>query len=153
MARHKHYQTADNPDPALDISSLIDVTFLLLIYFLVSSSIKPREADLQLQLATDSIDTSQPNIVPLFIKIEANDAVYVDTGPNQQVMDTDASVRELPILCSWLDLYAAAARSALNRPLVQLWVADGTSQQRVVDVLNALATKEIHAVAFTDLGT
>jgi hypothetical protein len=37
--------------PALDISSLIDVCFLLLIYFLVTSTITPRETDLGMALA------------------------------------------------------------------------------------------------------
>ncbi len=98
MARHHRYETTESMDPALDISSLIDVCFLLLVYFLVTSTIQPRETDLQLQLPANRGDEIQPLIVPLFIRVEAGDAVYVGTGPNQQVMDTDASVRELPIL-------------------------------------------------------
>ena len=50
MARHKRQQLEPEEEPALDISSLIDVCFLLLIYFLVTSTIKPRESDLGLQL-------------------------------------------------------------------------------------------------------
>jgi biopolymer transport protein ExbD len=39
MARHKKYQADEEANPALDISSLIDVCFLLLIYFLVATTI------------------------------------------------------------------------------------------------------------------
>jgi biopolymer transport protein ExbD len=42
MARHRKYEAAEEADPALDISSLIDVCFLLLIYFLVTSTITHR---------------------------------------------------------------------------------------------------------------
>jgi biopolymer transport protein ExbD len=153
MARHKHYEAVEDPTPALDISSLIDVCFLMLIYFLVTSTITPKESDLDLRIAAERFVEPQPHIVPMFIRVEANNAVSVGTGPHEQILDTDPELRKLPVLCSWLDLYAAASRSALNQPLVQLWVADGASQQRVVDVLNALASKGIHSVAFTDLGT
>jgi biopolymer transport protein ExbD len=48
-------------------------------------------------------------------------------------------------------MYASAARSAGSTPLVQLWADSGATQQRVVDVLNALASKDIQSVTFTDL--
>ena len=50
MARHRKYEAEEESDPALDISSLIDVCFLLLIYFLVTSTITPRETDLGMAL-------------------------------------------------------------------------------------------------------
>ena len=46
MARHKKSIVQDEGNPELDISSLIDVCFLLLIYFIVTSTITPREQDL-----------------------------------------------------------------------------------------------------------
>ena len=39
-------------DPELDISSLIDVSFLLLIFFLVTSTLLKRESDLAMKLPT-----------------------------------------------------------------------------------------------------
>jgi biopolymer transport protein ExbD len=67
------------------------------------------------------------------------------------VLDSDASSRTLPLLAGQLDMYASAARSANSTPLVQLWVDGGATEQRVVDVLNALADKGIQSVTFTDL--
>jgi biopolymer transport protein ExbD len=151
MARHKKYEGADEVNPELDISSLIDVCFLLLIYFLVTSSIKARETDLGMKLPAAMPSDSQPTIEPMFIKIDASGTIYMGTGASQQVLDSDTSVRDLPMLSAQLDMYASAARSANSTPLVQLWADGGATQQRVIDVINALASKEIQSVTFTDL--
>lgn len=151
MARHRQYQEEESADPALDISSLIDVCFLLLIYFLVTSTIKPRETDLGMALPAASPSTEQPEIDPMFIKIEASGAIFTGVGAAQQPMDSDVSVRELPLLRGQLDMYASAARAANSKPLVQIYADGGATQQRVIDVLNALAGVNINSVTFTDL--
>lgn len=152
MARHKTSAAPEEQNPELDISSLIDVCFLLLIYFIVTSTITPREQDLGMALPANSPPSStQPKIDPMFIRVDAAGAVFSGAGDAQQALDTDSSVRELPLLLSQLQLYAAAARSAGNNPLVQVWVDPGTTQQRVIDVLNSLAAVGIESVTFTDL--
>lgn len=152
MARHKKSAVEPESEPELDISSLIDVCFLLLIYFITTSTITPREQDLGMALPANAPPSSeQPKIDPMFIRVDANGAVYTGAGASQQALDTDMSARELPLLSSQLQLYAAAARSAGNNPLVQVYVDPGTTQQRVIDVLNALAGVGISSVTFTDL--
>ncbi len=152
MARHKKSAQEPEPDPDLDISSLIDVCFLLLIYFLVTSTITPRETDLGMALpANNPSSAEQPKIEPMFIRVDASGAIYSGTGASQQPLDSDSSVREVPLLDSQLDLYSEAARSAGSNPLVQVYVDPGATQQRVIDVLNALAGVKITSVTFTDL--
>jgi biopolymer transport protein ExbD len=151
MARHKKVENLEEDQPALDISSLIDCTFLLLIYFLVTTTIQKREQDLDMTLPAAAPSESQPDIDPKFIKLDANGAIYVGAGASQIPMDTDPSVRDLPLLTADLQTYASAAKSADSKPLVQLYVDGGASQQRVIDVLNALAGVEITNVTFTDL--
>lgn len=152
MARHRKYETEEDPNPELDISSLIDVCFLLLIYFLVTSTIAPRETDLGMALPAANPDRSeQPKIAPLFVRIEPSGAIYTGIGAEQVAMDSDVSVRELPLLLSQLDMYASTARAASETPLVQIHADDDASQQRVIDVLNALAAVKITTVTFTDL--
>lgn len=151
MARHKKSAREPEPDPELDISSLIDVCFLLLIYFIVTSTITPRETDLGMALPASTPRTEQPKIEPMFIRVDAAGAIYVGTGASQQALDTDSSAREVPLLDSQLELYSQAARSAGNNPLVQIYVDPGATQQRVIDVLNALAGQNITSVTFTDL--
>ena len=152
MARHKKYQTAEEALPALDISSLIDVCFLLLIYFLVATTIQKKEVDVPLALPSMSGENdNMPDIEPLFIKVDANGAIFTGSGASQQVLDTDTSVRSLPLLTQQLMLYAAGANSGDKKPLVQMWVDAGANQQRVIDVLNALVGAGISSVTFTDL--
>jgi biopolymer transport protein ExbD len=151
MARHTKRQELDEDLPALDISSLIDATFLLLIYFLVTTTIQKRETDLDMTLPAAAPSESQPDIDPKFIKIDSNGAISVGAGASQIPMDADPSVRDLPLLTADLQTYASAAKSAESKPLVQLYVDGGASQQRVIDVLNALAGVEITNVTFTDL--
>jgi biopolymer transport protein ExbD len=151
MARHKHHPSVETENAALDISSLIDVTFLLLIYFLVTSAIQVRETDLGIRLGTSRPQREQSPIDPLFIRIQSGGLVTVGDGPGLQVMDSDPEARDLPLLNQCLDLYAAAARSSAQVPLVQLWVDGGVRQQRVMDVINTLAKREIGSITFTDL--
>jgi biopolymer transport protein ExbD len=151
MARHKKSIREPEGDPDLDISSLIDVCFLLLIYFLVTSTIKPREQDLAMALPSNTPSDKQPDIEPMFIRVDGVGAIFSGTGPSQQALDNQADSREVPLLLSQLDIYSAAAKSAGSKPLVQIYVDPGASQQRVIDVLNALAYEEITSVTFTDL--
>ena len=151
MARHKKLQVEQEPEPELDISSLIDVCFLLLIYFLVTSTITPRETDLGMSLPAANPSNEQPKIEPMFIRVDAAGVIYTGVGAGQQQLDQDASSRDVPLLDSQLYLYSAAARSAGSNPLVQVLVDPGTTQQRVIDVLNSLAGAGISSVTFTDL--
>jgi biopolymer transport protein ExbD len=152
MAYHKRLKTQAEAEPTLDVSSLIDVCFLLLIYFIVTSTITPRESDLGMGLAANrpNVDT-QVDLDPLFIRIEASGAILTGVDGLDFPMDSDASSRELPLLGSHLDMYAQAARAAGSLPLVRIHADGAATQQRVIDVLNALAGSGISAVAFTDL--
>jgi len=151
MARHKRAEAIEEDAPKLDISSLIDATFLLLIYFLVTTTIQPREQDLNMTLPAAAPSDTPPEIEPKLIKIDANGAIYVGTGGAQIPMDSDAGNRNVPLLSSDLKAYADLAKSAASEPLVQIYVDGGAQQQRVIDVLNALAGVGISKVTFTDL--
>ena len=138
--------------PKLEISSLIDICFLLLIYFLATSTLVPRENDLRMQLPRPMDDVNAHlGVFPMFIRIDANGAIFTGVGRAQVVMDTNAEDRAVPLLSSQLDLYASAARGASCIPLVQIHVDDNAMQQRMIDVLNALAKARIQHVTFTDI--
>ena len=152
MARHRKYEAPEEDQPGLDISSLIDVCFLLLIYFLVTSTITPRESDLGMSIPASNPDPSlQPELEPMFIRIDGNGLISTGVGNSVQPLDSDVNVREVPLLRGQLDLYASAARAANKTPLVQVYAEGEASQQRVIDVLNALAAVDITTITFTDL--
>jgi biopolymer transport protein ExbD len=152
MARHKNHQSFAPESPAIEISSMIDVCFLLLIYFLVTSTITPRETDLGMKLPGPYPMPNQPTeIDPLFIRIEASGEIFTGIDSGRRSMDSDSSARNLPLLGEELSLYASAARAANSTPLVQIHADDRATQQRVIDVLNVLAGAGIGSVTFTDL--
>ena len=151
MARHQRAEALDEDEPELNISSLIDICFLLLIYFLVTTTIKKKERDLDMALPSAAPSDTQPDIQPMFIKIDINGSIYLNTGPAQEILDTDTSSRKVPQLSQRLEMYASAARTADSQPLVQLYVEGDAKQHRVVDVLNALAHQAVEKVTFTDL--
>jgi len=151
MARRTHDEPLEDDEPKLDISSLIDATFLLLIYFLVTTTIQPREQDLPMNLPASAPSEEPPEIEPKFIRIDMNGAIYVGQGGAQIPMDSDPSVRDLPLLTEDLRSYSQAAEAAGTDPLVQIYADGNAEQQRVIDVLNALAGVGIQRVTFTDL--
>lgn len=151
MARHKKAEGLEEDEPELNISSLIDICFLLLIYFLVTTTIKKKEQDLQLALPSSVPSQEQPDIPPMFIKIDRQGQIYVNSGPAEERLDSNSEVREVPMLNQRLEGYVTAARSTKSQPLVQLYVEGDAKNQRVVDVLNALARNQIDKVTFTDL--
>lgn len=152
MSKRKRFQYNREGEPELDLSSLIDICFLVLIYFLVSMTVVPREQDLALALpgSPDGLAIQQP-IRPMILKIDAAGIVFSGDSVSEQVLDEDSDSRELPLLSSLLELYYAAALSAGDEPAVFLRIDQETNQQRVIDVLNALGKVGITVVHFEDL--
>lgn len=151
MARRKRPNKAEDDEPKLDISSMIDATFLLLIYFLVTTTILPREQDIQMTLPAAAPSEKPPEIDPKLISIDANGAIFVGSGSGMIPMDSDTNDRSVPKLHDDLKSYADIANSAGTTPLVQIYVDGAARQQRVIDVLNALTSVKISKVTFTDL--
>jgi len=152
MSRKKKGENLEEDEPGLDISSLIDVCFLLLIYFLVTTTIQPREQDLKMALpaAAPPIDTP-PVLAPMFIKVDKTGDIYINSGPAQELVEQNSDSRKLPELTARLDGYVATAKAGAQEPIVQIWADGEVQQQRIVDVLNCLAGVEISKVTFTDL--
>jgi len=152
MSRHKRLEGLEEDEPGLDISSLIDVCFLLLIYFITTSTIQISEQDVALQLPGIVRGTAEASpIDPMFIRLDDVGNVYVGAGTSEEVLDTDPDVNELPLLDQRIELYSASASGADQTPLVQLYIDGETLEQRVVDVLNVLAKYQIEKITFTDL--
>jgi len=152
MARRSRSAPYASAPPQLEVSSLIDVCFLLLIYFLATSTLVPKERDLQMQLPVPQPDRfREMEIRPLFIGVQSDGSIYTGLGNGMMMLDPSGSDRTLPLLDSHLALYASASRGPDAELLVQIHVHGNASQQRVVDVLNALAKAHIHKVTFTDL--
>ena len=151
MSRKKKAENFEEDEPGLDISSLIDVCFLLLIYFLVTTTIQPREQDLKMTLPAAAPSDTPPVLAPMFIKVDTTGEIFINPGPAEELVESDSSSRKLPELTTRLDGYVATAKAGAQEPIVQIWADGDAEQQRIVDVLNCLAGLEINKVTFTDL--
>jgi len=135
---------ADQEEPELDISPLIDIAFLLLIYFLVTTTLQKSEADLSLTLpGVESTDDREVKIDQMLIEIDATGAVVV----NDEIADADPGDRDLPNLTDRLVRYEASTRVANTEPQIIIDCADAAKGQRFVDVLNACAKANIENVS------
>ncbi|MFT6862056.1 MAG: biopolymer transport protein ExbD [Akkermansiaceae bacterium] len=152
MARHRKIQPPDEDEPGLDISSLIDVCFLLLIYFLVTTQIVKKEQELSTALPAVAPSETPPDLAPMLILLEANGSVSIKNESGViELIESNADVRKLSNLSQRLELHKSAADVASQKALVQIRVDGDAVQQRVTDVLNALAGAKITEITFTDL--
>ena len=139
MAKKKRYEPEQVEDPTLDISSLIDVSFLLLIYFLVTSTLEPRESDLSMEMPTDSGRASSIQIDPLKIRLTAAGQISIA----DQVMADDAQME------AELDRYKQLTDATNKKPLVIVSSDDEAKQQRFIDLMNGLAKVGITTITLS----
>ena len=134
----------------LDISSLIDVCFLLLIYFIVATTIQGSEQNLETDTpgsGKSSVDVAQP----FFIKVDQSGAIYVGAGDLATLTDTDTIDRKVPLLTAQLKSYTTGMSLSTSIPMVQIKIHPEAKQQRVMDILNAVSKQKIKHVAFVDV--
>ena len=131
------------------MSSLIDVSFLLLIYFLVTSTLDPKEADLGLTLPGPPGATTQDVLID-WMRIEVLQSGQIVV--NQEVLNSSDNGRELPMLQDRLRTYVESARLLDSETRVIVAAEDSTRGQRFIDVLNTLAAPgiEVTHVALED---
>jgi biopolymer transport protein ExbD len=131
-------------EPELSIAPLIDMTFLLLIYFLCTCSLISPEADLGIRLPgmmlpTAAVDMPDEQI----IEVRESGRVMLNgrefDGPGSQ---------DLPELTATLVRYKLSSEAAKNEPMVTIDAEDTTRHQRVIDVMNACAAAKIKNVSF-----
>ncbi len=134
-------------EPTLDISSLIDVCFLLLIYFLVTTTIQPREQDLRMAIPVPG-EKSPISLAPMLIELRQGGEVVVNPGDAAEIYESDVESRSLPQLRSRLGMLSGMGAS--NVPKVLMRVNDEVNQQRYIDVINCLATAGIREIALQD---
>lgn len=91
-------------------------------------------------------------IEPMFIKADKYGAIYINTGPAQELVDKENTPHKLPGLGNRLETYVAAARAGGQEPQVRIWIDGNASYQRFIDLLNTLQQNHIRhdADSFVD---
>jgi biopolymer transport protein ExbD len=148
MKRNRNVNVRDE-EPILDISSLIDVCFLLLIYFIVASTIQPREQDLPMTLPGGR-GVPGDEIVRVMIGLKEDGVIVMNAGEDEEVLDTDVAIHEIPKTKERLRVINDLARANGSELFVQIVSEEGVSQQRFIDVLNCLKGEGISKITIHD---
>lgn len=148
QARNRRAGT-EQTQPGLDISSLIDVSFLLLIYFLITSTLDPKEGDLLLSMPGRPAPGAVADILEEpHIVVDA--AGIVSMGG--ELLDSNPDFRELTQLRDRMEIISEACSVlGVDREFkVKVEFDDAVSGQRFIDVMNCLAGVGIKKIKLVD---
>ena len=135
-------------EPDLNVASLIDMVFLLLVYFMASASLQKSEADLGIRL---------PGMLAQAQSVDMADEQTIEVQEAGRIMLNgmeydDPQSTELPQLLQVLRRYKAASEAAKAEAMITIAAEDGAKHQRVIDVLNVCAQAKIKNVTFAASG-
>jgi biopolymer transport protein ExbD len=125
---------------------MIDMVFLLLVFFMVTARPVKQESDIGLGL---------PGTVEAEEAVELPDEQRIRIEDDGRIVLNDSTFGEpgdekLDALVATLKRFKEAADANKSEALITLDAADGTNHQRIVDVLNACARADITGVTFAD---
>ena len=128
----------------IDMTPMIDCVFLLLVFFMVGSTLHRQEADISFSLPgvaeqAESVEIPDEQIIEIY-----SDGSVVR---NDLKFDTPTS-SDLPELVETLKRFKETADANKTEALITIAPAATVKQQRVVDVLNACAVAKIANVSF-----
>ncbi|MEI8293274.1 MAG: biopolymer transporter ExbD [bacterium] len=134
----------EHPQIELQIAPMIDVCFLLLFFYILTSKPVKPEADMSMTLP-GTVSQDQALEIPdeQRIAIQDNGQVVLNELPLDQPQSKD-----LPALLATLTRFKESCQANKTEPMVTIDVADNAMHQRVVDVLNACAQAGIGGVTF-----
>ena len=121
---------------------LIDVVFLLLIYFMVTSTLIRNEGDIAFQLPGPDVITPIDLAVNAYIRIEGDGDVSIEG------IHFDKSDQKLQGLIHQVAALRQMAESQQSPFFVTLHPDDSTVQSRVVEVLDACAAAKVKKITF-----
>ena len=130
--------------PEIPIAPLIDAVFLLLIYFMVTSSLEKQEADISFQLP-GTVEQEEP--------IELPDEQIIEIRPSGQVVINEYNY-DTPNSSRLIELQAMLTRlqeaSIANKTTTQVTVAPapGTKHRTIIKVMDAVSAAGITGVNF-----
>ena len=128
----------------LQISPLIDVVFLLLIYFIVTTELIKKEADVQFMLPAKAEPQVMPTLpVEVVVMISKDGAVEV-SGVRYASND-----EELLGLVTQMQRLQAMAKSQRERFFVNLLPDKEALHSRIIDVMDACAEAEVENLSFS----
>jgi biopolymer transport protein ExbD len=132
------------PGAAFQIAPMIDVVFLLLIYFMVGATLQKQEADISFQL---------PGVVEQTEPLDIPDEQIIEIGPDGRVVVNDTAydapnAPRLNELAGMLARFRQACDANKAPAVVTIAPHDSVPHQAVVRVMDACARAGIAHVNF-----
>jgi biopolymer transport protein ExbD len=134
-----------NPDVGFQIAPMIDVVFVILVFFMALAAQIKIEQILQTKLPGVSIASTSTEFVDEQILQISDDG---EVSLNEESYDSTQS-RELPQLTGTLIRLKTSSDAAKSKLVVTLISHPDSPYYRTIDVLNALAVAGISNVTFT----
>lgn len=142
----KHRIHSDSPAIGFQIAPMIDVVFVIMLFFMVMTGSMKVEKDLSLKLP-DPGDPTKPVKFPaeeITIGIEEDGTVTL----NDAALDSPKD-KALPMLTRALLRTADSSARQKQQVLVTIQAEEQASYERIIDVLNVLQKAAIQNVTFT----
>jgi biopolymer transport protein ExbD len=130
----------------MQMGPMIDMVFLLLVFFMVTAKPVKQESDISLGLP-GTVAQEEALDLPDEPRIRIADDGSIMLNDSVLGAPADAALGEL---VATLKRFKESADANKSEALVTLDAADGTNHQRIVDVLNACARADITGVTFAD---
>lgn len=135
-----------HPAVEMQMGPMIDMVFLLLVFFMVTAKPIKQESDINIGLpGTVAQDEALDIPDEQRILIRTDGQVLLNELP----MDSPSD-EVLPTLIATLKRFKETADANKSEALVTIDAEDGSTHQRIVTVLNACAMAEITGVTFAD---
>jgi len=133
-----NFRKADEPDAGFQMAPLIDMVFILLVYYVLTTAMGQLERQMDLSLPTAEKGVVPRQRTPYFINVTRQGDVLI----SNRLMTQDE-------LLTWLkDLHAAYGASP---PPVVIRADRDTAFQHFVRVLDACAAADIRNVAYASI--
>ncbi len=130
----------------IPMGPMIDMVFLLLVFFMVTAKPIKQESDIGLSL---------PGTVAQEESIDLPDEQQIVIQPDGAIVLNERRMAEpndrtMQLLFQTLSRFKEAADANKAEPLITIAADDSAVHQRIVDVLNVCARAEINGVTFAD---
>ena len=136
-------------EPQGSVAPMIDVSFLLLIFFLVATTLLKKEQDLVIWVPEPGEPRVHQPQLPVVVLVRENGEISLNPDFGETLVSLNPEERELPVLQKHLETMVSVTGG--DKMVVQLRADDGAAHQRVVDVLNCFASVGVTSVGLVDV--
>ena len=148
MSSHNHRTVeSDNVNLGFQIAPMIDVVFVIMLFFMVMAGAVKKEMELKSQLpgvAPASPDAPQEMPDEIIVGVEETGVITL----NEEEFDTPTD-KNLPNFTATLKRLKQEADNRSAKVIVTIQAEEQAKYERVIDVLNALAVARVANVTFT----